>query len=641
MARNKVFPFVFFLFAVWNIVAQSEHQPLSFVVGDCRFDMVYVQGGSFMMGCEWENWHIGKNDEVPVHGVTLSNYYLGRYEVTQQLWTAVMGYNPSNFKGDDLPVEQVSYVEVQEFIRRLDSITGYRFRLPTEAEWEYAARGGRKSRGYFYAGSNDAMKVGWAQVNSGDSTHVVGELVPNELGLYDMTGNVWEWCSDWYQDDYYLWLMAKNKGVPDYVTTRKALEKWVDNNTMWYWEEGSLNETRNPQGADSGEFRVGRGGSWADVDDDVRNSYRNFWVPENRLSNLGFRLALSDNGQISEGWMPNQYVVDSIVDGKVYTSVTTQTVSRLSQGVLEGVFSVSPQKRVRFSSGNLQYNAAADMWRFADRQYDRIGMDNLRYGKNYAGWIDLFAWGTSGYRNRPPYFFSPVSASFGNGAKRNIDGTSYDWGVYNRISNGGNQAGRWRTLSVYEWDYLFTKRPNAWLLRSMGQVGDVQGMVLLPDDWFDRGLDTLDFFTIYTFSPKQWLAMERAGAVFLPAAGMCNLSEYIAALAVATVPDKYSGPIEGFNVGYCTQIPQVHESVSTIPDGRGPGTITLAEREWARKITYAPPIEGDEQLGYYWTTIHYNKQGALGVCFALGRSAYIMPLERLTRCSVRLVQDEE
>ena len=155
MGTGQLFRFVAFvvlLLEAATLNAQKERLPLTFVVGDSKFDMMYVQGGSFVMGCEAYNWDVGKTDEVPLHGVAVSNFYLGRYEVTQQLWTAVMGYNPSNYKGDDLPVEQVTYAEVQEFIRRIDSITSYRFRLPTEAEWEYAARGGRESRGYYYAG---------------------------------------------------------------------------------------------------------------------------------------------------------------------------------------------------------------------------------------------------------------------------------------------------------------------------------------------------------------------------------------------------------------------------------------------------------------------------------------------------------
>ena len=644
---------------------------MTFVVGDCKFDMVWVQGGAFMMGCEAAYMNTGKYDEFPAHGVEVDDYYLGRYEVTQRLWVAVMGYNPSNFKGDDLPVEQVNYAEVQEFIRRLDSLTGYHFRLPTEAEWEYAARGGRESHGYAFAGGKEAMRVGWGQVNSGDSTHVVGGLVPNELGIYDMTGNVWEWTADWYRDFTYVWHVGQALEMPGYIKDYESLLTWLvntgkltghagTNSVQGMLRESDFEEVvTNPRGPSSGECRVGRGGSWTDVTDDMRIAYRNLWVPEMKLSVLGFRLALDSESQQTDKrfakervWMPNQYIIDSIVGDKIFSSTTTQAAARMAQGVLEGVFSVAPQKQVRFSAGNLQYNSVAQLWRFADNQYDRIGFDNIHNDKHYAGWIDLFAWGTSGYREKYPYYFSANSAYYGNGADKNIDGTSYDWGVYNRISNGGNKAGQWRTLSVYEWDYLLTRRPNAWLLRTMGQVDDVQGMVLLPDDWLQRGFDTLHYNTIYMFSPAQWQVMERAGAVFLPAAGICMMAGYTAALAYASNPMKNSTPIEGFNVGYGTQIPMVHESVSTMArtancttdftSGHGEDDIsTIADIEFTSKSSYAPLLEGDEQLGYYWTTIHNDKRTAMGVCFAIGRSSLIMPVGRLVRCSVRLVKDVE
>ena len=161
-------------------------------------NMVYVSGGTFTMGATSEQGSDAYDGEKPVHSVTLSSFYICKYEVTQALWKAVMGSNPSNWKGDDLPVETVSWDDCQTFIRKLNALTGKNFRLPTEAEWEFAARGGNNSRGYKYAGSNNIETVAWYDGNSGNKTHVVGTKSPNELGLYDMSGNVWEWCQDRY-----------------------------------------------------------------------------------------------------------------------------------------------------------------------------------------------------------------------------------------------------------------------------------------------------------------------------------------------------------------------------------------------------------------------------------------------------------
>ena len=220
-------------------------------------DMVKVEAGTFMMGAtsEMQNpW----DDEKPVHQVTLTNdYYMGKYEVTQALWQAVMGSKPSKFKGDDLPVEQVSWNDCQEFISKLNSMTDRKFRLPTEAECEYAARGGKKSRGYQYSGSSNISDVAWYTDNSGSKTHPVGTKQANELGLYDMTGNVWEWCQDWYGS---------------YVGSSQT----------------------NPTGAVSGSYRVGRGGSWNYDARRCRSSYRSNGTPDYRNFNLGLRLVLSE-----------------------------------------------------------------------------------------------------------------------------------------------------------------------------------------------------------------------------------------------------------------------------------------------------------------------------------------------------------
>ena len=219
-----------------------------------NIEMVYVAGGTFTMGATAEQGSDAYDDEKPTHSVTLSDFYIGKYEVTQAQWKAVMGSNPSYFKGDNLPVENVSWNDIQEFIKKLNAQTGKRFRLPTEAEWEYAARGGNRSKGYKYSGSNSIGDVAWYYDNSSSKTHPVGQKTPNELGIYDMTGNVWEWCQDW-------------KG------------------------SYSSSSQTNPTGPSSGSYRVLRGGSWSDIARDCRVSYRGYDIPDYRNSNSGFRLA--------------------------------------------------------------------------------------------------------------------------------------------------------------------------------------------------------------------------------------------------------------------------------------------------------------------------------------------------------------
>lgn len=226
----------------------------TFTANGVEFTMVYVQGGTFTMGATSEQGSDAYDWEKPTHRVTLSNYYIGQTEVTQALWQAVMGNNPSHFRGANKPVESVSYNDCKAFISKLNSLTGQNFRLPTEAEWEFAARGGNRSRGYKYAGSDNLSTVAWYDGNSGYATHPVAQKSPNELGLYDMSGNVWEWCNDWY-GDY------------------------------------SSNAQTNPQGPYSGSYRVLRGGSYI-LARYCRVSYRIYITPSCSSSGLGLRLAL-------------------------------------------------------------------------------------------------------------------------------------------------------------------------------------------------------------------------------------------------------------------------------------------------------------------------------------------------------------
>ena len=228
---------------------------IMFSIGNVRFEMVRVEGGTFTMGATAEQVSDADDDEKPTHQVTLPSYYIGKTEVTQALWQAVMGSNPSNFKGSNLPVEEVSWEDCQTFIRKLNALTGKNFRLPTEAEWEFAARGGNNSRGYKYSGSNTLSNVAWYDDNSSNKTHPVATKAPNELGIYDMSGNVWEWCSDW---------------------------------------EGAYSSSSqyNPTGSNTGSFRVDRGGSWDFDARCCRVSDRSNSSPAGSDNDFGLRLAL-------------------------------------------------------------------------------------------------------------------------------------------------------------------------------------------------------------------------------------------------------------------------------------------------------------------------------------------------------------
>ena len=232
----------------------------SYTVNGVSFKMIAVEGGTFKMGATAEQ-QSSYRDEKPVHDVTLGNYSIGETEVTQALWQAVMGSNPSHFSGRNNPVENVSYNDCITFINKLNTLlsgqlpNGRNFRLPTEAEWEYAARGGNRSRGYRYSGSDNLGSVAWCYDNSGSKTHQVKQKQANELGLYDMSGNVWEWCND------------------------------------WHGSYSSSSQT-NPKGPSSGSFRVLRGGSWFNSAPHSRVPVRGGGTPDDRNGNYGLRLAL-------------------------------------------------------------------------------------------------------------------------------------------------------------------------------------------------------------------------------------------------------------------------------------------------------------------------------------------------------------
>ena len=253
-------------------VTVKANDEQTFTVNGVSFKMKKVDGGTFTMGATGEqSWgYTPDDDEKPTHLVTLSDYWMGETEVTQALWYAVMGAKPTSSNswsttyglGDNYPAYYISWNDCQTFITKLNQMTGKTFRMPTEAEWEYAARGGNKSKGYIFSGSNTIDNVAWYYDNSyalGSSspdygTHNVATKAPNELGIYDMSGNVFEWCQDWF-DPY------------------------------------SSGSQTNPTGSSSGFYRVLRGGSWGRYATECRVAYRNYYSPTNTIISFGLRLA--------------------------------------------------------------------------------------------------------------------------------------------------------------------------------------------------------------------------------------------------------------------------------------------------------------------------------------------------------------
>ena len=240
------------------IISMSNNKNITIQLSDqVALEMVFVEGGAFMMGSADSEATFDR--EKPQHNVQLPSFFIGKYPVTQQQWEAIMGTNPSRFNGPKRPVEKVSWNDIiSEFLPAIRDRTGNEFRLPTEAEWEFAARGGIRCMGYIYSGSDQLDQVGWYTENSGNETHSGGQLMANELGLFDMSGNVWEWCEDdWHKN---------------YDHAPKDGKAWVD----------------NPRASE----RVLRGGCyWSDAVS-CRSTGRYRYAPSGRGGGIGFRLAL-------------------------------------------------------------------------------------------------------------------------------------------------------------------------------------------------------------------------------------------------------------------------------------------------------------------------------------------------------------
>ena len=268
LSQDELFPVLVWLSQIEyaqksdNTIERTSKQEMDsyknktvFTVGEkVSFTMIRVDGGCFIMGGfvdEEDSYH----HEGPRHDVSVSTFLIGETQVTQELWEAVMGSNPSQFKGKNKPVESVSWKDCVDFIHKLNEMTGKHFRLPTEAEWEYAARGGQLSKNYTFSGSNDRNEVAWQPENSEHTTHDVKTKKPNELGIFDMSGNVLEWVNDWFGE------------YPD--------EKQTD-----------------PTGPSYGRYKVLRGGSWYNPSSFCRVSFRNYMEPESVNFMYGIRLAL-------------------------------------------------------------------------------------------------------------------------------------------------------------------------------------------------------------------------------------------------------------------------------------------------------------------------------------------------------------
>lgn len=251
LKKTFTIAFIGVLCMAGHVLAQGIQEP----------EMVFVAGGTFTMGCTFEQGVECGFDEKPTHEVQLTGFNISKYEVTQSLWRQVMGNNPSRFKGDNLPVENVSWDDIQIFLQRLNSQTGKSYRLPTEAEWEYAARGGNQGQQSQFSGGFEVTTVAWCITNSKNTTHAVGGKQPNELGLYDMSGNVWEWCSDYYGT---------------YVNSRQV----------------------NPKGAKKGTARVLRGGCYTGIIQQCRVAARKSLYSGSKDYMTGFRLALDDDNAI-------------------------------------------------------------------------------------------------------------------------------------------------------------------------------------------------------------------------------------------------------------------------------------------------------------------------------------------------------
>ena len=334
--------------ALLGNVDLNPPETVTFTVNGVTFTMVIVEGGTFTMGASDDDPEAYDN-EKPAHQVTLSSYCIGQTEVTQELWQAVMGSNPSDFHSDpQRPVERVSWHDCQTFVNKLNELTGMAFRLPTEAEWEYAARGGNRSKGYKYAGSNDLNEVAWYTLNSSDGTKPVATKAPNELGIYDMSGNVWELCQDLY-------------GI--YTSDAQT----------------------NPTGPTVGSRRVERGGSWYEYQAvNFRVLHRYLDYPSYTGGHLGLRLALYLNPPGTETFTVNGVTFTMVtVEGGTFTMGATAEQGNDAGG------EEYPTHQVTLSSYSIgQTEVTQELWQAVMGSNPSYSQGDLQHPVEQVSWED-------------------------------------------------------------------------------------------------------------------------------------------------------------------------------------------------------------------------------------------------------------
>ena len=431
---------VFCLISLVSLNAQTISNK-TFTVNGVSFTMVYVQGSTFIMGGTPEQRRYSLVSEEPAHSVTLSSYMIGQTEVTQSLWEAVMGDNPSYFTGDtSRPVEMVSWDDCQTFITKLNSISGEHFRLPTEAEWEFAARGGMKSKGYMCSGSNDIDEIAWYDSDAGYGTHPVGTKKANELGIYDMSGNVWEWCNDLYGRYF-----------------SKAFT--------------------NPTGPENSAFRVFRGGCWFDFERFCRVSLRGGDYPGDCGFGRGLRLAMNVEGaqnpppptfsrqQTTASSSNYIYTVNGVSFTMIYVNGGTFTIGATSEQETDAYDSEKPAHSVTLSSYMIgETEVTQSLWQAVMGNNPSHATSNTSLPVVNVSWDDCQTFITKLNSISGEHFRLPTEAEWEFAARGGTKSCGYKYSGSNNIDavawskKHAKDVGK--SSSAYGFHPVGTKKPN-------------------------------------------------------------------------------------------------------------------------------------------------------------------------------------